>query len=477
MINPSRDTSDGARTQIFQYLRFVKKPLRKFDSFALSLFPTEVEHVRNNNEISDPELISILDKLHILANFPERHTEFDPSIDARKYSRIITYFDTKLLKIDVDAYYAWIKEIDYQITTDAIPPEEQQRILREVQSFEPAWFHAASFYRTMQNYKRYLLIRYREKDYEIIKNFLDQYADYYTENESIERKIDDLTAKFVLPDLLNSESVKMEEIDWLLNTFYDRAISKKNRYQALVAYNLYHISTRQIAPMLAPMAALEKSLLQGDFYSRRILSNYYANKLLLRSHEGDLERAAFCGLQSIKQYTEDYLYYLNNYCSVLMNLNRFDEVLHRSREAMPFYKASQDSARRLIFTANYCRCLNNYLEYKKSIRLARRLIDELGNTIFQFKWHYIFRIYFSAMMQDDRHTDLLRMERKYKLTEREKRYGFAPYLQLYTLAAQFLEIKIAPTQFKAELENIRNAIKPEQKAEMYSLYTEVEKLN
>ena len=80
----------------------MKKPLRKFDSFALSLFPTEVEHVRNNNEISDPELISILDKIHILVNFPERHTEFDPAIDPRKYSRVISYFKTKLNKIDVE---------------------------------------------------------------------------------------------------------------------------------------------------------------------------------------------------------------------------------------------------------------------------------------------------------------------------------------------------------------------------------------
>ncbi len=455
----------------------MKKPLQKFDSFALSLFPTEVEHVRNNNEISDPELISILDKLHILVNFPERHIVFNPEIDPRKYSRIISYFNTKLDKIDVDAYYAWITKIDYQITTDAIPPEEQQRILREIESFEPGWFHAASFYRTMQNYKRYLLIRYREKEYLIIKNFLEQYEIYYAENEEIEKHIDDLTSKFVLPESLHSNSVETADIDWLLNTFNNDQISKKNRYQAIVAYNLYHIISRQITPMHAPMAALEKSLLKGDFYSRRILANYYANKLLLRNYEGDHERAAFCGLQSIKQYTEDYLYYLNNYCSVLMNLNKFDEVLYRSRDAMHVYKSSQDSGRRLIFMANYCRCLNNYLEYKKSIRLAKRLIDELGNSIFQFKWHYLFRVYFSALMQDDRHADLLRMERKHKLNDRENQLEFAPYLQLYTLAAGFLEMKLASAHYKSKLEKIRSIIKPEQKAEMQSLLTEVEKLN
>lgn len=450
----------------------MKKPLRKFDSFALSLFPTEVEHLRANNEISDPELLSIIEKLHTLVNFPEKHTDFDPQIDPRKYSRVIKYFKTKLHRIDVDSYYEWITKIDHLITTDAIPPEEQQRILREVASFEPGWFHAASFYRTMQNYKRYLLIRFREKDYIIIKVFLEKHAGYYLENDRIERKIDELTAKFVLPDKLNSQKGEKEDTAYLLDTFYNSNISKKNRYQALVAYNLYHISTRQIKPMLLPMAELEKNLLNGDFYSRRILANYYANKLLLHNYEGDLERAAFCGLQSIKQYTEDYLYYLNNFCSVLMNLQRFKEVLQLSKNAIGYYKSSQDSARKVIFIANYCRCFNHFSEYKKSNRLAKRLTDELEQSIFQFKWHYFYRIYFSSLMQDGRHGDLLRMERKNGLSDREKKRGFTPYIQIYSLAASFLEMKISETLFKEKLEEIRMQVKGDQKTEITLLLSE-----
>ena len=428
--------------------------------------------MRSNNEISDPELLSIIEKLYTLVNFPEKHTGFDLKIDPRKYSRIIKYFNTKLQRIDVDAYYSWITKIDYLITTDAIPPEEQQRILREVDSFEPGWFHAASFYRTMQNYKRYLLIRFRGKDYILIKNFLIKHADYYLENENIERKIDDITSKFVLPDELISAKSRKEDTDWLLKTFYNPEISKKNRYQALVAYNLYHISTRQIEPMLQPMEALEKSLLKGDFYSRRILSNYYANKLLLRSNEGDLERAAFCGLQSIKQYTEDYLYYLNNYCSVLMNLNRFKEVLQRSKAAVGYYKSSQDGARRVIFIANYCRCLNHFSEYKKSIRLAKRLNDELGNTIMQFKWHYFFRLYFFALMNDGRNGELLKLERKYKLSEKEKKSTFSPHIQIYTLAASFIEMKVTETTFREKLQEIQIHLAADHKAEIEQLITD-----
>lgn len=455
----------------------MKKPPRKFDLFAASVFPTEVEHVKNNNEITDPELLSIIDRLHSFVNSPEKEVEFDQNIDPRKYSRIIKYFDSKLHKIDVDAYYEWITNIDYQITTDTIPPEEQQRILREIDEFEPAWFHSASFYRTMQNYKRYLLIRFREKDYAIVKSFLDNYADYFLENEAIERRIDELTSQFVIRGGTNTNEVKQADIDWLLTIFYDSDISKKNRYQALVSYNLHHITTRQITPMLKPMAALENHLLKGEFYSRRILANFYANKLLLRNFEGEYENASYCGLQSIKQYTEDYLYYLNNYCSVLMNLNRFDEVLQRSKDAMPHYKTSQDKSRKVIFMANYCRCLNNYLDYKKSIRQANRLIDELGSGIFQYKWHYFFRIYFSALMQANRTDELLRLEKKFKLIDRERNLEFAPYLQLYTLAAGFVEMKLPQDQLYNELEKLRNTVHHGERAELQQLFTEVEKLN
>ncbi len=450
----------------------MKKPLQKFDSFAATLFPAEVEHIRANNEISDPEILSIIEKLHILVNFPEKHSGFDAKIDPRKYSRIIKYFNTKLERIDVDAYYAWISKIDFLITTDAIPPEEQQRIRREVESFEPAWFHAASFYRTMQNYKRYLLIRFREKDYIIIKNFIENHADFYLENENIEKKIEELTSKFVLPENLNSAKSKKEDVKWLLDIFYNEEITKKNRYQALVAYNLYHISTRQITTMLEPMDELKKSLLKGEFYSRRILSNYYANKLLLRNYEGNLKKAAFCGLQSIKQFTEDYLYYLNNYCSVLMNMRRFEEVLQHSKASLSYYKLSQDGSRRVIFIANYCRCLNHYSDFKKSIRIAKRLYEELGNSIFQFKWHYFFRMYFFALVKDGRLSELLRLERKNKLAEQEQKSGLTPHLKIYTLVASFLEMKVTEIAFKENLQEILVCLSPEQKTDIDQLLTD-----
>lgn len=451
------------------------KPLKKFYAFAESVFPTEVVHVINNNEISDPELLSILNRLYDFVFFPDKEVKFDTQIDARKYSRIIRYFETKLQKIDVDAFYAWITKTDFLITTDAIPPQEQQRILKEIKSFEPGWFHAMSFYTTMQNYKRYLLVRYREKDYEIVKKFLDEYRDNFENDLQIEDKIVELTAKFVTGELNGRQEYK-KDLKWLLKVFYDTGNSKKNRYQALVAYNLYHITCRNIEPMLAPMTDLEEEMLNGEFYSRRILSNFYANKLLLKNFEGEYDTAAYCGFQSIKHYTEDYLYYLNNYCSVLMNLNRFHESLQHCKSALKIFKQSQDHGRKVIFAANYSRCLNNFLEYRKSIRFARRLLDEMGDTVFNFRWHYFFKNYFTALVQENRHDEILRLNRRYKLVQREEEHDFSPFIHLYVIAAGFLEMKLPSRTFNTALQKLKPVVENKDRPELKNLFTEVQKL-
>lgn len=440
------------------------------------MFPAEIRYVRNNNEIQDPELLSILGVMDQRVHQPNAQAPFDAGIDPRKYSRIINYCTVKLEKIDVDAFYAWNSRIDFQITTDTIPPSDQQRILQEVNAFQPGWFHADSFYRAMLNYRRYLLIRFRDKDYAVITRFLEKYKTSFRKNETIQNRITELTAKFVLSKTRGSTPRDHQETEWLLSVFRDQSINKKNRYQALVAYNLYHITNRRIEPMLEPMAELEGHFLKGEFYSRRILSNYYANKLLLRNYEGKTERALFCGMQSIKEFTEDYLYYLNNYCSVLMKLDRFDEAMRLSKSAMPHFKTSRDTGRKLIFIANYCRCLNHFGEYRKSVRQGRRMVDELGKEIFQVRWHYFFRTWFAALMHDNLHDVVRRFNKKLRLTERESQDNLPPYIALYVLAASYLEMKTTPDRFSEELESIKQELSKHSDPGLKALYREIENL-
>lgn len=421
--------------------------LSKFYAFVLSRFPSEVAYVMGHHEMQDPELVGILHEMEKMVSWPAKDAHFSEEIDSRKYSRMIGNFNRKLESIDVDAYYEWIARISYQITTDAIPPEEQSRILRELEGFNPGWYHAESFYRAMESYEAYLLIRYREKDFQSVSQFLDTYREEISKQVEIDRELHAITRKMVF-GAGGASKMDPDQLQWLLDVFYNELYSKKLRYRAWVAYNLHHISSRKIDALLKPLATLEKFIFQGDFYSRRILANFYANKLLVLNYLGKYEEAAWCGHQSIKHHTEDFLYYLNNYTSVLIHLEKDEEAVSHMLAAFPIYKKSQDNGRRLIFVTNYARCLNRLGRFRPGARASQSFLDEMGKNIFQYRWNYFFRIYLAALLRLGHPERLLRLDRKYKLADRERKSAYTPYIQALLVRAAFLEMKITEEELK-----------------------------
>ncbi len=79
-------------------------------------------------------------------------------------------------------------------------------------------------------------------------------------------------------------------------------------------------------------------------------------------------------------------------------------------------------------------------------------------------------------MQTNRHSDLLRIEKKHNLILKEKELQCAPYLNLYTLAAEFFELKISENQLKVKISLIKSTLEPDAKPELLQLLDEVEKL-
>ncbi|HKL02742.1 MAG TPA: hypothetical protein VJ911_03670 [Cryomorphaceae bacterium] len=443
--------------------------LKKFKAFADSLFPSEVAYVESNNDFQDPELVSILRSLKTHVTRDPSRVVFDPSIDPRKYSRMIGNFENKLQKIDVDYYYGWISIINHEITTDAISPRQQTRIIKEMEAFEPDWFHMGSFYRLVKHYEGYLLMRYREKDYHTVTEFLEKYREKYNENETTAARIRELSRVIVFGD---AQKVATEELNWLREVFETVSISKKTRYSAFLAYLMFHINTRVFEKLPALVQQLEEAIYHGDFYSRRILANFYANKLLVLNYAGKYEEAAFCGFQSIKHHTEDYLYYLNNYSSVLMHLNRFEDAIVNMKASLALYRETRDRNRRLIFISNYSRCLNQVKNYRKSVRLCGQFLDEMDQQIISLRWHYFFRMYFTALFQLDSCEQIIRLERKYRLVDREKKAGFQPYLSIFRLGAGFREVKYTTREFKDQLSRLKSDM-ANQKSEIQELIDEV----
>lgn len=433
----------------------MKTKLKKFEEFVSSLFPSEVTYVIDNNQYQDQELFDILEVAKEKVSYKGREMEFDADIDLRKYSKLINNIEAKLQKIDVDHYYQWISQTDYQITTDAIPAEEQTRLLKEIEAFQPSDFHAGAFYKMIQHFAAYLLMRMRYKDYETVRSFLDDHQATYQHHLDTEEEISRITGKIVSDYRNQASTVTQKELDWLLAQFRNEKASKKNRYWALLAFNMYHVNTRQIDRIVEPMQQLEAAIFRGEFYSRRMLTNFYANKLMVMNHLGQYEEAAYCGLQSIKHYTEDYLYYLNNYCSILIHVEAYNEALEHMKNAFKLYKNTRDKHDQVIFLSNYCRCLNARKDYKTTIRLLQNFLDENKDQLFNYRWSYFFRTFFYALIANGHFTKLLRLHKKHQISEREAALSGPPYLAVMALSARYHELRCSEQEFEKEMAELR----------------------
>lgn len=425
--------------------------LKKFTAFVDTLFPSEVEYVQKNNAYADPEILAILARIEQRVGRPGETPAFDPDIDLRKYSKLMASISKKLRERDVDAYFEWISLTNYHITVDSISPKEESEILKEMKSFEIGWFHMDSFYRLMQNYGGYLLRRFRHSDYVTVHDFLNQYGAAVKKNQEIEEIINDLTRIIAFG---SEDNLKKSQVAWLLSSFRNAQFSKKNRFHALLAYFMYHIGQKQWDALYEPFEELERELFAGDFYSRRILANIYANKLIIYNSRGDYERAAYFGYQSVKHHTEDYLYYLNNYVSVLLHLDRSAEAMKKMQETFPRYKATLDKGRRVVFASNYCRCLNRQQQYAKCVGFAARFLDELGSKIFQFKWHYFFRNYLLAQLKIGNSELMVKLNRNWKLVDRESSENHNPHIRALMLAAEYREIKLSGGEFFKQFKSL-----------------------
>tara|TARA_Y100000782_G_scaffold112941_1_gene144387 strand:+ start:13088 stop:14458 length:1371 start_codon:yes stop_codon:yes gene_type:complete len=453
----------------------MKIKLARFEEFADRLYPSEVEYVLNNNQFTDAELFNILSTIQKRVNQPEANIGFDTRINPRKYSKLIKSFESKLNKIDVDKYYTWINTFNFQVTTDAIPPEEQTRVLAEIRSFDPSRYHADVFYQAMENYKTYLIMRGRTKDLSIVKDFLVKHRVSYDLNRSMLTHIETLTEQIVLEQQQQrKQEIDLTKIEDMLTLFRNENLSKKTRYMALLAYIMYHINHADVEKLVAPITELENAIHNGEFYSPRLLANFYANKLLILNSLGDQQGAAFCGLQSIKHYTEDYLYYLNNYTTVLIHLDQCRKALDQMKETFEVFKKSRNLNHRMVFISNYCRCLNESKKFTNTVRLMRNYLEEFKEHTLEHRWNYFFRTYLYGLIMSNQNSIVLRLNRKYKLVEREENMNIPPYINLLTSAAAFNELKITRSELEQRLEGFKKHPRANMRADYRKWVSELE---
>lgn len=419
--------------------------LPTFTVFANSLLPHEVSYLKSVNQFKDAENIGILDLIFHNTHHPEQTLPFKTSIDKRKYSNLKNWITDKLSANDVDKFYDWLLEIDRKIMSDTIAPKEEDQIIRLIRGFKKPHYYFVRFYEIIRNYRFYLLIRFRHHYNRIVDKFLIDYQPLYDKCTGINRQLHEATIDIVNQySMNNTESARWEA--WLKAVFYDESLDGLNRYLAIVRLTLIHFNYREYDKLDTLYDDLDNMLQTGEFYSQRILLNYYSNRVMLHSRRNELEKAAYYGYLSIRQPSGDYLHYVNNLCAVLLRQDKNSRALKLMQDVFPQMRNTKSHHNRVGFVSFYIRALNKNKRNREAADFAETFLNGYKDQIFEFRWHTFFTSYFQSLLALEKYSRLLHIARRYKLMEREKEYSlravYIPTLTWYFAVAMYKELEI-----------------------------------
>jgi hypothetical protein len=439
----------------------MRKPLKKFSDFTQGLLPHETSYLLSVEELKDPERKTILERVHENTTRVKAHIPFDISIDKRKYNHLQNWIEKKLQDIDVDQQYEWIHKMEQAIVTDQILPDQEREILRALKSYNQPWYFFTALYDMVQHYAHFLLIRLRYKDHSVVNDFLNKMAPTYLRAKDISNRIHQATE-----DVVGQYAGKGTESDqwakWLSEIFYDESVDGHNRYMALV--NLVFISHnyKKYDLVNKKFEYLDMSFKKGQYYSKRLLLNYYNNRLMMHSHFKQYKEAIYYGYLATRYPIQDQLLYVNNLCAVLMRTERHEEALSLMVSKMPFAQQTKNMHDRIGFVAFYMKALINNDKILGAESYGSSFLNAFHKEILTYRWHLFFSVYLEAMMKGKHFIKVIQTIRKYALLRKDEDYRnkkqYSPTIPVYNLFASYQEGMINRKSLSEGLENLGKQI-------------------
>lgn len=428
--------------------------LKDFTQFANALLPHEVAFLKTVNHFKDQENIDILDLIYHNTHNPEHTFPYKTSIDKRKYSNLKIWINSRLKALDVDAYYEWLMEIDRKIMTDTILPREEDVLIRLIRGFRNPPFYFVRFYEIIRNYRFYLLIRFRHHYNRIVDRFLVDYQGLYDECFAVNRQLHEATIDIVNQYARNDTDSRKWEA-WLTGIFYNANLDGLNRYLAIVRLTLIYFNYREYDKLDRIYDDLDGMLRNGEFYARRILQNYYANRVMLHSRRNEPEKAIEYGFLSIRQHSGDYLHYVNNLCAVLLRQNHNSRALKLMQDSFPELKNTRSHHNRVGFASFYIRALNENKRAREAESYAETFLNGYKEQIFEFRWHTFFSAYFQSLIMLEKYGRLLHIARRYRLMDHELEYRqravYIPTISWYHSVAAYKECQINGEELRTRI--------------------------
>ncbi len=428
-----------------------KLKLKKFNDFVAGLLPHETTYLLNIQQFADPENLTILKQTHEFVAGVINQPIFSTHIDKRKYSRLIRWITEKLEIADVDKEFDILIMLEQKLMKDDINTADEQQLLTIIKNTDTTHYYFMKRFELAMHLLNYLLVRMRHKEYNEAVNFVNRYKNTYDQCRLVYSRIQEATYDITNQYTFNDKESKHWE-NWLLTIFRDPMIDGMNRYYALVRLIFLYYNYNQQEKMENLFAEVEPLLESGNFYSKRILINYYGNRLLFHSKANQLDLAEKYGYLSIRVKNSDYLHYVNNLNTVLLKKGKIKEALSLMREAFPEANKSPNFHHRVSFVASYARCLTDSGEINKAITHAEIFLNAYKKELLEHRWHFFFTIYFRALFLNGQYRKITHTIAKFKLLEKEKKYlekiKSVATLEWYYYAASYKHERIELEELK-----------------------------
>lgn len=456
----------------------MRSKLQKFTEFAQTLLPHETGYLLAVQQFDDKAKLAILEQVDHNCRNLDQVVLYDENLDKRKYSNLKLWITERLHATDVDTEYEWLLTAEREIETDSIAPAQEERLLAHLRATTPEAYHFAKCYELAQLYRHFLLIRMRYAEHRAVEDFLEKNRAAYERARNVRERLHAATEDIVRQySTRSTESMQWEP--WLTEVFHDETLDGWNRYMALVRLTFIYYNYRRFEPLRKQYQTLDQLFGQGKYYSKRLLINYYGNRLLLHSRFQEYDEAEYYGYLSIRVKTADYIHYVNNLCGVLLRRKKYAEALSVMKTALPESRTTHSFHNKIGFVAHYLRCLHHTGQHRSAENYADTYLRAYRKEIFEHRWHAFFSAYIEALLAQNNFAKILRLTEKYHLLERDRAYAeksaYLPIIPWFYAVAAHQTGRLTPEQLQKNLqESVRGmALLPDKVVQLEELAGEI----
>ncbi len=420
----------------------MKPPLLIFTRFYEELLPLEWWFVIDKLDFEDDDLAQIAREIRQALENKAHKPVFSKTIDKRKYSYFKKSVQTLLLNFDAGKTLEIIQSYEKSVLNDCITPEEEQGLLRMAQRIDNRNYHFVRFYQLILHFRQFLQIRLRRKLYPKAHAWIENYKSSYNKSLQAFDLLHQATSEVVMEYDMQSDKAGNWEQE-LLRLFDDEALDVMNRYAAAVRLAFLYINKGMYQKMLVLLDQVENRILRPFYLGRRVLANYYANRLIVHSKLDELEKAEHFGRLSLRTPTDDQLFYATNLSSVLLRMGQTEAAFILMKDHFEQVRQSPSFHSKLGFIAHYVHCLIDLKKFKEAESFAESYLASHETEIMANRWHLFFAAYFRSLVMQEKFARLLYIVDRKGMREKELNYAgkshYLPTVSWYIALADFME--------------------------------------